>query len=133
MNSINFKKYARWLLGVIFIFAGVAHFIAPEFYLPMMPPFLPLHLELVYLSGVLEILGGVLLFVPKYTRYTGYFLIALMLAVFPANIYMALNPDEYPDIPMLGLYARLPLQFVLIAFIYWATQNKLIKSAENLN
>ncbi|MEM9952004.1 MAG: DoxX family protein [Chloroflexota bacterium] len=106
------------ILGIVFIGAGILHFVSPKFYLAIMPPYLPFHRELVYLSGFFEILGGIGVLIPRYRKWAGIGLIALMLAVYPANIYMAMNPEKFPNIPKWGLYARLPLQFVIIGIIY---------------
>lgn len=101
--------------------AGLYHFINPAFYLRMMPPYLPWHLFLIYLSGFFEVALGALLLVPKYTRLAAWGLIALRIAVFPANIHMALNPQLFPDIPPVALWLRLPLQALFILWSYWFT------------
>ncbi|CAN5462547.1 DoxX family protein [soil metagenome] len=118
------KRILKWLLGIAFILAGINHFLNANFYLKMMPPYLPRHLFLIYLSGVFEIALGVLLLIPKFTRFAAWGLIALLIAVFPANIFMAFNPQMFPEFSRLALYARLPLQFVLIAWAYWFTLEK---------
>lgn len=118
------KRILKWLLGIAFILAGINHFLNANFYLKMMPPYLPWHLFLIYLSGVFEIALGVLLLIPKFTRFAAWGLIALLIAVFPANIFMAFNPQMFPEFSRLALYARLPLQFVLIAWAYWFTSEK---------
>jgi len=82
-----------------------------------MPPWIPAHLELVYLSGVFEVMGGVGVLIPRFRALAGAGLVALLVAVYPANLYMAFNPELFPDIPVAALYVRLALQFV--AF-YWA-------------
>lgn len=105
------------------IAAGAYHFINPNFYLRMMPPVLPAHSFLVYLSGAFEIVLGVLLLIPKFTRLAAWGLIALFIAVYPANIYMALNPELFPEFSSTALYLRLPLQIVLIAWAFWLTKN----------
>src|SRR3954451_19842014 len=87
----------RWLLGILFMAAGANHFINPDFYARIMPPYLPWHLELVYLSGVLEILFGTLVLIPTLAPFASWGLIALLIAVFPANIHMALHPELYPE------------------------------------
>jgi uncharacterized membrane protein len=102
--------------------AGVNHFVSPDFYVPMMPPYLPAHLELVYLSGVFEILGGILVLVPRVRAMAGWGLVALLMAIFPANIHMALSPELFPDMSTAALYARLPFQAVFLAWAYWATR-----------
>ena len=107
------------LLGLagFFINVGVDHFINPEFYLAIMPPSFPLHAEAVYISGFFEILGGVCLLVPRLRKIAGWGLVALLICVYPANIYMALTPEAFPEIPLSFLYFRLALQFL---FFYWA-------------
>ena len=107
------------LLGLagFFINVGVDHFINPEFYLAIMPPSFPLHAEAVYISGFFEILGGVCLLVPRLRKMAGWGLVALLICVYPANIYMALTPEAFPEIPLSLLYFRLALHFL---FFYWA-------------
>lgn len=119
------KTILKWLVGVAFILAGANHFINPDFYVRMMPPILPAHLFLIYLSGFFEIALGILLLIPKFTRLAAYGLIALLIAVFPANIYMAMNPPLFPEFSPTALYVRLPLQFLLIAWAYWFTRDKI--------
>ena len=116
------KQILKWLFGVGFALAGVLHFILPEYYLKIMPPVLPAPLFLVYLSGAFEIVLGVLLLIPKYTRLAAYGLIALLIAVFPANIYMATNPQLFSQFSSTALYARLPLQIVLMGLIFWCAK-----------
>jgi len=121
------RRFALLGLSVFFVGAGANHFVTPDFYVPMMPPYLPAHLELVYLSGVLEILEGVLVLVPRVRALAGWGLVALLLAIFPANIHMALSPELFPDITAFALYARLPFQAFFIAWAYWATRPELSK------
>ena len=111
----------RILLGLLFIAAGANHFFRPEFYESIMPPYLPWHLPLVYISGVAEIVLGALLLVPHWQRVAAWGLIALLVAIFPANIHMALHPELYSWSPAL-LWVRLPLQVVLIAWAYLYTR-----------
>jgi uncharacterized membrane protein len=87
-----------------------------------MPPYLPWHLELVYASGFFEIVLGILLLVPKKSSLAAWGLIALLIAVFPANVHMALNTALYPAIDPVLLWLRLPLQGVLIAWAYLFTR-----------
>lgn len=109
---------SRLLLAALFIAAGTLHFARPDFYVRIMPPWLPYHVELVYLSGAFEIGLGLLLLFPNTTRLAAWGLIALLIAVFPANLHMALNPDLFPLFPAWLLYLRLPLQGLLI---WWAS------------
>ena len=104
-------------LSVFFVYFGIDHFINPDFYLSIMPPAFPLHAEAVYISGFFEILGGICVLIPSLRKLAGWGLIALLVSVYPANIYMAINPEAFPEISIGLLYFRLPLQFL---FIYWA-------------
>jgi uncharacterized membrane protein len=113
----------KWLLGVLFMLAGVNHFVRPDFYAKIMPPYLPWHLALVYLSGLLEVALGGLVLIPKYTAPAAWGLIALLVAVFPANLHMALNAQLYPEFSPAVLWVRLPLQGVLIAWASWFTRS----------
>jgi uncharacterized membrane protein len=114
----------RVVLAVFFIGAGVMHFVRPSFYLGIMPPYLPYHLELVYVSGVFEIVGGLGLLVPRLRRAAGIGLIALLVAVFPANVHMALHDLEENGVSYLTvlLWLRLPLQLALIAWAEWCSR-----------
>jgi uncharacterized membrane protein len=123
------RRLALLALAVFFVGAGVSHFANPDFYVRIMPPYLPAHLELVYLSGVLEILGGLAVLIPGIRGLAGWGLILLLLAVYPANLHMALHPELFPSVSTLALYTRLALQFVLIAWAYWATRPELRVSA----
>ncbi len=111
----------KYLLAFGFVLAGINHFVNAEFYLKMMPPYLPAHLFLIYLSGIFQIALGILLLIPKYTRLAAWGLIALLIAVFPANVYMAMNAEIFPEFSRTALYLRLPLQIVLIAWAFWFT------------
>ncbi len=117
-----FKQILKYLLAFSFVLAGINHFLNPAFYLKIMPPFLPAHLFLIYLSGIFQIVLGVMLLIPRFTRLAAWGLIALLIAVFPANIYMAMNPQLFPEFSASALYLRLPLQFVIIAWAFWFTR-----------
>lgn len=116
------KRLALVGLSLFFVVAGVNHFVNPSFYIQIMPPYLPAHRELVYLSGVLEILGGVAVLVPGIRTTAGLGLVLLLVAIFPANLHMALNPDLFPGMSPAALYGRLPFQALFIAWAYWATR-----------
>lgn len=118
------RLYSRRLLGALFIIAGLNHFLQPRFYLAIMPDYLPAHRELVAASGYAEITLGALAFVPPARRLTRWGLIALLIAVFPANLHMALHPERFGRIPPVLLWVRLPLQAVLIAWVWWATADE---------
>jgi uncharacterized membrane protein len=99
----------------------VLHFVRPKMYEAIMPPYVPYHREMVYASGVAEIAGGVAAIAPQTRSYGRWGLIATLLGVFPANLHMALNPQDYKKIPPALLWGRLPLQAAAIAWVYWAT------------
>lgn len=112
----------KYLLAVFYIGAGLNHFISPEFYMKIMPPYLPWPLFLVYLSGFFEVALGTLILIPRFTRLAAWGLIALLIAVFPANIHMVLHTELYPDIGPVLLWIRLPFQALFIAWAYWYTR-----------
>jgi uncharacterized membrane protein len=109
----------RRLFGIFFVFAGALHFARPKWYVAIMPDYMPAHEELVYVSGAAEIAGGVGTLIPATRKAGSWWSIATLLAVFPANVHMALNADRYKRVPggPAGLYARLPVQAL---FILWA-------------
>ena len=115
------KTISRCVLAVFMIVGGVMHFVNEEFYLRIMPPYLPAHRELVYLSGVFEIALGVFLLVPRFTRLAAWGIILLLIAVFPANIYVYQNPEVLPAPGWLH-FLRLPLQGLFIAWAWWHTR-----------
>jgi uncharacterized membrane protein len=116
------KLGLKYLLGVFFILAGVNHFVHTSFYMNIMPPYLPLPLFLVYLSGFLEAAFGALVLIPRFTRIGAWGLIVVMIGVFPANIHMALRPYLYPTIKPLALWLRLPIQIIFIVWPLWYTR-----------
>ena len=116
------RRFALLLLAANFVAAGVMHFVRPDFFVRIMPPYLPWHLELVYLSGVFEILGGLAALWPRTRALAGWGLIALLIAVFPANLHMALHPEQFPEVSAAAAYARLPFQFLFMAWAWWATR-----------
>tara|TARA_Y100001936_G_C15467275_1_gene356872 strand:+ start:185 stop:523 length:339 start_codon:yes stop_codon:yes gene_type:complete len=109
-------------MSCFYIYVGIKHFIDPNWFINIIPPYLPWHLELVYLSGLFEIILGLLLLIPKTRKLAAYGLIALLIAVYPANIYLAFN--ELPQ-KMMGIssfaasWIRLPIQFIFIGLAYW--------------
>lgn len=109
------------LLAVVFVGAGVLHVVKPRLFEAIVPPSLPWPRALVLVSGVAEVLGGVGLLVPAVRPWAGWGLILLLIAVFPANLYMARESDRFRLVPRWALLLRLPLQAVLIAWVYWAS------------
>lgn len=120
------KRIGLLLLAAFFVFAGVSHFTRPDFFVAIVPAWLPgPPLAVVYLSGVLEILGGLGVLLPATRRLAGFGLIALLIAVYPANVQMALDPERWvaAGTPLWALYLRLPFQFLFIAWAWWATRS----------
>lgn len=115
------KTASKFLLAIFMIGAGTMHFVHPDFYVKIMPQYLPLRRELVYLSGVCEIALGLLLLAPRCSRFAAWGIILLLIAVFPANIYVYQHQAVLPAPPLLHLL-RLPLQGVFILWVYWHTR-----------
>ncbi|HEY9684115.1 MAG TPA: DoxX family membrane protein [Oculatellaceae cyanobacterium] len=109
---------ARLLVSVFFVSVGTLHFTRPAGFVQIVPEILPGKKELVYLSGAFEILGGLGLLCSRTRSFAGNGLVALLLAVFPANINMAINRIDFGFLPHLLLWARLPLQFVMIYIVH---------------
>ena len=115
-------RQLRALAGPVFVGAGILHFVMPRVYRRIVPPYLPAPMALVYASGVAEIAGGVGLMTRTRRRLASRWLIATLLGVFPANLHMALHPEEFSAVPggAVSLWARLPVQAVLIAWVHAA-------------
>ena len=118
VSSPPAHPYGRWLLVLSFIAAGANHFINPSPYLAMMPAYLPAHAALVWISGVAEVVGGLGVLWPRTRAFSGWGLILLLMAVFPANLQAALHGWPGVNISSWILWARLPLQVLLIAWVY---------------
>lgn len=118
------KRILRWILAAFMVAAGINHFVNPDPYVAMMPRELPAALALVYVSGVAEIAGGLGLLHPRTRVLAAWGLVLLLVAVFPANLNMAVNQLPLGDdpVPSWALWARLPLQGVLIAWAWWMTR-----------
>lgn len=114
-------KVARFFAGPVMFVAGINHFVSPGVYESIMPDYLPAQRELVYVSGVAEAVPAMMTLHPRTRRAGGWWLIATLVAVFPANVDMALNPERFEQIPAAALWARLPLQLVLIYLVWLAT------------
>lgn len=113
----------RYLLAVLFLVTGILHFVKPKFFTSIMPDYIPYHLAMVYISGAAEIFGGLGILFEKTQQLAGWGLILLLIAVFPANIYMAVESIQrsgYASLYSMATIVRLPLQFVLIYWVYWA-------------
>lgn len=119
------KLVALWALAAAMIGIGVLHFVRPKPFVRIVPKYLPAPLALVYISGLFEILGGIGLLIPATRTWAAWGLIALYVAVFPANVYMLtdnISLDPRKPIPRWALWLRLPFQLVFIAWAYWFTQ-----------
>ena len=121
---MSLKTALRWLLAFFMTSAGILHFVNPGQFVRIVPDCLPAPLALVYVSGFFEILGGVGLLIPALIRPAAWGLIALYLAVFPANLNMALHDIPFGETPAPRsvLWLRLPVQLVLIAWAFWYTR-----------
>ena len=116
------------LLAGFFTFAGTMHFVTPRSYEAMMPPSLPRHREAVILSGLAEIAGGLAVIPSRSRGLARWWLLALLVAVFPANLHMALNPEQVKGldlkrVPRWALWARLPLQPLAMLWVWRATRD----------
>jgi uncharacterized membrane protein len=111
------------LCGPVFIAAGVNHFVNPRFYRAIMPDYLPAHDELVAASGVAELVGGAALMHPRTRRFGGWWLVATLIAIFPANVHMAMHPERYRRFSPAALNARLPVQLLFIAWVRSAARS----------
>ncbi len=112
-------------LGVVFLWfflGGAGHFLLTDAFLRIVPPYIPFPLAAVYVTGVLELLGALAILVPRTRASGGIGLILLTVCVTPANVYMWMNPQLFPDISESLLGARLFLQVLLIACIWWSTR-----------
>ena len=117
--KFDIKYLSLMVMGIFYISIGFSHFTSPIWYVQIVPPYLPYELELVYISGLFEILfGGMLLF--KKTRFlAGWGLILLLIAVYPANIYLAQTNGAAMGTTPLIAWGRLPVQFIFVGLAYW--------------
>ena len=127
--NLRLSTRARIGLSLFFLFTGIGHFIRTESMAAMLPPTVPYRVELIYLTGVFELLGAVGVWIPKLMKITGVCLILMMLAVLPANIYSAFNRVEFGghEYGPVYLLVRVPFQLFVIAWIYVATEQRWLK------
>lgn len=116
------KFILRILLAAFLVFAGICHLYIPEFFFPMMPSYLPWHFELIVVSGVFEVTLALLLLVPRYRALAGFGIILLLVAVFPANIHMALHPEVFPSVSQTLRWGRLPFQAFFMLWAWWVSK-----------
>lgn len=117
---LSWKNFGLAIVFAFFMGGGITHFTNPDFYVAIMPPWLGWHLELVYISGVFEMLGALGILIPALRQWAGNGLLLLVVCVTPANVYMWMNPDLFPDVPTAFLSIRLVLQVILL-WIIWAS------------
>ena len=121
MKVTIIKSFLIIISSIFYVIVGIKHFIEPEYFLSIVPRYLPYHLELVYISGLFEILFGLLILFPKYRYYGAIGLILLLVAVFPANIYLAQSKEAQEALGATQEIAtwRLPIQGILIWIAYY--------------
>ena len=113
------KGISVYVMGIFYIIVGVKHFQDPSWFVQIVPPILPYKYELVYISGFFEVLLGILLMIPKFQSIAAKGLMALLICVYPANIYLAQTNGVALGISPLIAWGRLPFQFVFIGLAYW--------------
>ena len=121
--KFDIKYLSLIVMGVFYISIGISHFTSPIWYVQIVPPYLSYKLELVYISGLFEILFGGMLFFKKTRFLAGWGLILLLIAVYPANIYLAQTNGEAMDTSPFIAWARLPVQFIFIGLAYWHSKS----------
>ncbi len=121
MNRPIIIATLRWLATAFFLVAGALHFVIPEFYRAMMPAFIPFQSFFIVLTGIAEMAGAIGIQIPKYRRLSGILMMVLLVAIFPANIYVAIAQPALPnmDYEPASMWWRLLLQPLFIAWI-WA-------------
>jgi uncharacterized membrane protein len=112
----------RLPVALFFLGAGVLHFVKPGAYAPTVPDALPGHREIVYVSGVAELVGALAILPDRSARWAGWWLIALLVAVFPANVNMAVNAERFRSVPEALLWVRLPIQALLVWWVWRVSQ-----------
>ena len=127
------KNTGRGFIFAWFFLGGIAHFTLTEFFLRIVPPYIPYPIACVYISGVFELLGAFGILLPKTRQLAGYGLILLTTILTLANIHMYLHAELFAGIPEWMLAARLPLQAVLIWLIWWSTKPDTKLNMININ
>ena len=117
----KYKTLTIFVMGVMYVFIGIKHFTDPQYFLEIVPPQLPFKLFLVYLTGLIEVVGGVAILAPKTRKAGAYLLIFLLVSVFPANIYLYVSetPQSLLGISEADALIRMPFQIPLILLAYW--------------
>ena len=117
----KYKTLTIFVMGVMYVFIGIKHFTDPQYFLDIVPPQLPFKLFLVYLTGLIEVVGGVAILAPKTRKVGAYLLIFLLVSVFPANIYLYVSetPQSLLGISETDALIRMPFQIPLILLAFW--------------
>ena len=121
-DIFSLKNIGLAIVFLFFMLGGITHFTDPNFYVSIMPPYVGYHLTIVYISGVLEILGAIGILIPALRRVSGNGLVLLVVGVSPANIHMWMHPELFPDVPEAFLTVRLVVQVLLLMLIWWSTR-----------
>jgi uncharacterized membrane protein len=131
--SVNYYLCGRIALSAMFLFAGISHFLLPDGMVNMLPPFFPFRYEIIYITGLIEIALSFGFLLPKFIRLTGILAIAFLIAVFPSNVYSALNAVEFGGNVAGPIYLlfRVPMQVFLIAWV-WVMSVQKLRAANNL-
>ena len=122
MTKNYIKPFSIIVMSWFYISAGLLHFTNTNWFLQIVPPYLPFKLELVYVSGFFEIIFGLMLVLPSWRYYAGWGLVLLLIAVYPANIYLAQTNGAAMNTSALIAWVRLPFQFLFISIAYWHTK-----------
>ena len=119
---MTWKNVGLAIVFLWFMGGGITHFTNADFFVAIMPPWIGWHLEIVYISGVFEILGAIGILIPSLRQWAGNGLILLVLCVTPANVHMWMNPELFPDVSAVFLNVRLVVQVLLLWLIWWCTR-----------
>lgn len=126
------KTILKYLMAAFYVYGGINHFLNPDFYLAIMPPYIPAHGAMVALSGVAEIALGILILVPRTQILAAWGIIAMLVVFLPVHIHMLVNHDlsmaPFPEVGVTLLWLRFPLQGVLGLWAWWYTREPTKKS-----
>ena len=128
LSVTTFKRFGLGIVFLWFFVGGVGHFTNAEFFIAIVPPWVPFPVWAVYISGIFEIVLALLVLWPNFRPFAGWGLILLTLAVTPANIHMFMNPELFPQAPQSAYLIRLVVQVLLLLLIWWST--KIQKSSD---
>lgn len=123
LQFITHPSISQYIMGIAFLIAGILHFVKPGMYIPIMPDYIPYQTSMVYISGVAEILGGIGVLINQTQNLAAWGLILLLIAVLPVHIDMLLKAFRYQgwqSLYFIAVLLRLPLQFLLMYWVYWA-------------